>query len=440
MTHRIRHQILELELPREAGAVALQRRASRVFQEQVLPRLDEAFSRIAPADRVVRIEHLELDLGEIAEANWERDFVEKCVQQISQQVAEKAFEVNAEESVKTLSAEENAVAVFRHFLEMGTLPWYAKHLTLSELEQMVDKNLAGGSAFWRQEIRRLLKQNDHALQRLLWQFSVAFAEKVVAAAVGLPLDWIQQAKQIRQSQTGQKTTDQAFVVLAKYLLGTDLSVLKNTLPEAALLAQIFSEEALSSVKPTQINARQESEKPSHKRPHTSDPEGFLIDNAGLVLLAVYLPPFFKKLGIEIQSPLDQSPVTNHQRAIHLLHFLSTGQEHPEEPVLVLPKILCGLSLETPIPKDFDLTEEEKIEATRLLEAIVRNWPVLKNTSPDGLRSGFIKRAGLLSWSEDRASWVLRVERLGQDLLLEKVPWSYSVIKLPWMEEMLQVEW
>lgn len=148
--------------------------------------------------------------------------MEKCVQQISQQVAEKAFEVNAEESVKTLSAEENAVAVFRHFLEMGTLPWYAKHLTLSELEQMVDKNLAGGSAFSKVEIRRLLKQNDHALQRLLWQFSVAFAEKVVAAAVGLPLDWIQQAKQIRQSQTGQKTTDQAFVVLAKYLLRNDL--------------------------------------------------------------------------------------------------------------------------------------------------------------------------------------------------------------------------
>ncbi len=193
-----------MELPREAGAVALQRRASRVFQEQVLPRLDEVFSRIAPADRVVRIERLELDLGEIAEANWERDFVEKCVEQIAHQVAEKAFEVDAEESVKTLSAEENAVAVFRYFLEMGVLPWYAKYLTLSELEQMVGKNLISGSTFWGQEIRHLLKQNEQALQRLVWQFSVAFVEKVIATAVGLPLAWLQQAKQIRQSQTGQK--------------------------------------------------------------------------------------------------------------------------------------------------------------------------------------------------------------------------------------------
>jgi len=449
MTHRIRHQILELELPREAGAVALQRRASRVFQEQVLPRLDEAFSRIAPADRVVRIERLELDLGEIAEANWERDFVEKCVEQISQQVAEKAFEVDADQSVKTLSAEENAVAVFRHFLETGTLPWYAKQLTLSGLEQMLSKNLGGGSTFGGQEIRRLLKQNDHALQRLVWQFSGAFAEKVVAAAVELPPEWIQQAIQIRQSQTGQKVAGREFVVLAKVLLNMEVSVQKNRLPEAALLAQIFSEESLSSVKPTQTNADQEPERPSQNRPKTNAPEGYLIDNAGLVLLAVYLPPFFKKLGIEIldekQLPeslkLSGSSITDqHYRSVHLLHFLATGLEHPEEPVLVLPKILCGLSLETPIPKDFDLTEEEKNEATRLLEAIVRNWPVLKNTSPDGLRSGFIQRAGLLTWSENRASWVLRVERLGQDLLLEKLPWSYSVIKLPWMGEMVQVEW
>ena len=79
MTHRIRRQILELELPREAGAVALQRQAGHVFQEKVLPRLDELFSQIAPADRIVRLDRLEIDLGSIGETNWERNFVERCV-------------------------------------------------------------------------------------------------------------------------------------------------------------------------------------------------------------------------------------------------------------------------------------------------------------------------------------------------------------------------
>ena len=58
--HRIRRQILELELPREAGALALQQRAGRVFQERVLPQLEAIFDRIAPPGRFVRIERLEV--------------------------------------------------------------------------------------------------------------------------------------------------------------------------------------------------------------------------------------------------------------------------------------------------------------------------------------------------------------------------------------------
>jgi len=440
MTHRIRHQILELELPREAGAVALQRRASRLFQEEVLPLLDEAFSRIAPADRVLRIERLELDLGEIAEANWERDFVEKCVAQITEQVAETAFAVGSEHPVENLSIEENALAVFRYFLETGMLPWYAKHLNLTVLEEMVEEALAGGSGFWGQELRRVLKQNEGALQRMLWQFSVAFSEKILEAVLGLTSGWVQQTIQIRQSQTGHKMTDRELVVLAKHLLSMEDSVLENTLSAAALLAQMFSEEIPDPSVP--------------KR--TINPQSIPVDNSGLVLLAVYLPPFFKKIGLDLLESSMADPIRHssflptvaeakagiihHYKAVHLLHYLATGQERPEEPLLVLPKILCGLPLETPIPQDLDLSEEEKLEANRLLEAIVRNWPVLKKTSPDGLRSGFLQRAGLLSWSESRVSWVLQVERLGQDLLLEKVPWSYSVVKLPWMGAMVGVEW
>ncbi len=460
MTHRIRHQILELELPREAGAVALQRRASRLFQEQVLPRLDEAFSRIAPADRVVRIERLDLDLGDIGEANWERDFVEKCVEQISRQVAEAAFEVGGEHPVEMLNPAENALAVFRYFLETGVLPRYAKGLTLKALEEMLAGMVAENRAFSPREIRRILKEKAGGLERLAWQFSAAFSEQVVEVVLGLSPGWIQQAIQIRQSQMGQKTAAPEFVVLAKHLFATEIAVLKNFPPEPALLAQIFLEEKPAVATPP-------AAKPQ------AEPGGIPVENAGLVLLAPYLPPFFKQFGLEllaenqlpeslklsgsskqstILSTADRSAetkedttyhsslITHHYKAVHLLHFLATGQEHSEEPMLVLPKILCGLTLETPIPQDIDLSDEEKTEATRLLEAVIRNWSVLKNTSPDGLRSGFLSRSGLLSWSESRESWVLRVERLGQDLLLDKVPWSYSVIKLPWMGEMVQVEW
>lgn len=166
--------------------------------------------------------------------------------------------------------------------------------------------------------------------------------------------------------------------------------------------------------------------------------GMLIDHAGLALAAVYLPPFFEALNLtggKVFTGLEQQ-----YRGIHLLHFMATGEENPEEPSLVIPKILCGLPVDEPVPLEIMLRETEKNECTNLLKAMIHNWPALKSTSPDGLRQAFLQRAGLLSWSEGRMAWLLRPERQAQDLLLERLPWGYSVIKLPWMPAMVQVEW
>jgi hypothetical protein len=125
-----------------------------------------------------------------------------------------------------------------------------------------------------------------------------------------------------------------------------------------------------------------------------------------------------------------------------LHYLATGEEQAEEPALVLPKLLCGLDLdlEEPIPQKLSLTPTEKQESEVLLQAIIQNWSALKNTSADGLRSGFLQRDGLLFEGNEFTPWKITIERKGQDLLLDRLPWSYTVIKLPWMSGMINVEW
>ena len=87
-----------------------------------------------------------------------------------------------------------------------------------------------------------------------------------------------------------------------------------------------------------------------------------------------------------------------------------------------------------------ITPTEKEEASALLEAVVRNWPALKSTGPDGLRGAFLQRTGQISWQEARQCWLLQVERQPQDLLLDRLPWTISVVKLSWMGGMVQVEW
>ncbi|MEM9214098.1 MAG: contractile injection system tape measure protein [Cyanobacteria bacterium P01_F01_bin.150] len=38
------------------------------------------------------------------------------------------------------------------------------------------------------------------------------------------------------------------------------------------------------------------------------------------------------------------------------------------------------------------------------------------------------------------NWTLRVEQMAIDVLLTRLPWGVSMVKLPWMDGLLTVEW
>ena len=79
------------------------------------------------------------------------------------------------------------------------------------------------------------------------------------------------------------------------------------------------------------------------------------------------------------------------------------------------------------------------EIKTLLEAAIRHWAALRGTGPDGLRSTFLMRPGMLT-ADDDGGWLLRVESQAFDILLDQLPWGISMIQLPWMQRLLRVEW
>ena len=74
----------------------------------------------------------------------------------------------------------------------------------------------------------------------------------------------------------------------------------------------------------------------------------------------------------------------------------------------------------------------------MLEAVIEQWPVLKNTSIAGLREAFLQRNGKLFSKNDKLH--LQVEASTLDVLLDQLPWNLSMIKLPWMKGLLRVDW
>jgi hypothetical protein len=59
-------------------------------------------------------------------------------------------------------------------------------------------------------------------------------------------------------------------------------------------------------------------------------------------------------------------------------------------------------------------------------------------SIDGFRGSFLLRKGQLGARD--GDWLLRVERETHDIVLDRFPWSARIVRLPWMQAILHVEW
>lgn len=165
-------------------------------------------------------------------------------------------------------------------------------------------------------------------------------------------------------------------------------------------------------------------------------EGIYVDHAGLVLLHPFMESVFKEFDL-----LKDGNFKNEESrsiAIHLLCFLATGEETPAEHLLTFEKFLCGAELDEPVERFVTLGQSMKDECDTMLQAAIGHWKALKNTSPDGLREGFLQRSGklMLDGFQNR----LVVENKSHDVLLSFLPWGYGIIKLPWLERPLFVDW
>jgi hypothetical protein len=167
-----------------------------------------------------------------------------------------------------------------------------------------------------------------------------------------------------------------------------------------------------------------------------DEDGIYLPFAGLILLHPFLSTLFLRLGYWDGSAFTEPAAQ--LKAVFLLYFLATGDHDPPEHALVFPKMLCGLELETPVPGSIDLTDEEYGEAELLLQEVIRQWGKLGNSSTEGLREGFLQRRGKLS--DKGGKCCLQVETTGIDALLDYLPWNLAMVKLPWLKEILFVDW
>ena len=159
-----------------------------------------------------------------------------------------------------------------------------------------------------------------------------------------------------------------------------------------------------------------------------------VSNAGLVLLAAFIPQLCNSIGLLDEAGKLRSPETLPM----LWHYLATKEMETTEWELAFPKILSGLELSQNCSTAISLTSDQIIEIENMLQTVIGHWAVLKSTSPDGLRQGFLQRTGRVALKNGPVK--LFIAEQAMDILLSAVPWNFRMLKLPWMTQLLTVEW
>ena len=169
-----------------------------------------------------------------------------------------------------------------------------------------------------------------------------------------------------------------------------------------------------------------------------DDAGLRVHSAGLVLAHPFLSSLFAARGLLGEDGTRLSPFEL-PHAAALLHWLACGREAIFEFELGLIKPLLGLQPTDPLPVTQGLLNaEDREECQALLAAMVTHWPALRSTSVEGLQVSFLQRPGLLRPTD--AGWQLQLESESFDLLLAQLPWSISIVKLPWMTKPIFTDW
>lgn len=161
-----------------------------------------------------------------------------------------------------------------------------------------------------------------------------------------------------------------------------------------------------------------------------------IENAGLVLLWPFIGSLMTRLGL-VHEGAFRSEAARH-RGVRLLQVLVTAEDPFPEYLAPLPKVLCDVAIEETIDFSDELTPSELAECEQLLTAAIAQAAILRDMSPDSLRTAFLQRRGALRRRD--GAWLLQVETESYDVVLTRFPWSWEWIRLPWMETALRVEW
>jgi hypothetical protein len=156
LEHRVRRERLVVDAATPEVAMALRPRLGELNRRVLVPVIDSVLAELAPPGRQVRIERLELDLGEVAAGALEAELPGRLAAELRRALADALRDGLAHPApgVAWRGEAEARAELLEAQLARGTLPYWAPRSALS-LESLVAEMAAGDPARLAAAVRRL---------------------------------------------------------------------------------------------------------------------------------------------------------------------------------------------------------------------------------------------------------------------------------------------
>lgn len=458
----------EVRCSSEQQAFEVRHNVAHAIQRLAIEAIDDVCNAVAGEHEWLQIERIEIDLGELSAASLERDFSTLFRRRFEDELLKQRRERAA--GVRALSKERARFALFAHLADHGALPWWGEgdEADLDALAQELALQAPDAMRAFLQDQRsnprvwhRLAFQlgdvaalrvialldllsaaHDSAMERLSHALTKSDAplnpstDAFNAAIVQTRSALLYHAPDVLSAGPGSARASEAIDVAvrhgaAAYQRGEHISRLADS-HGAGVSDTTPTFTSVGTLRPDGSEAVQ----PNGTLTAASE-DRHIVRHAGIVLLAPFFPRFFATCELLEESQW-RSKAAQYE-AVHLLACLCTGAgRHPEHD-LTFHKLCCGLPIDQPVPRDVDLPAAHLAECEKLLASVIEHWKALKNTSIAGLRDTFLRRDGIITRTED-ADWQLRIERKTLDVLIDQLPWGYSIVAMPWNPYRIHVEW
>lgn len=488
--HIIQKVFVEITVNNKEKAYQIKQDISSFLAVDVFPAIERYIGEMGKQSEgyTLQIPRLELNL-DVRSSSLNAELKDKIARifreelsEISQNIETSGPKPGDDSKPYRLNEQEKMVQTFIHFLETGSMPWWNSDKNNSDFMQShVFENLTSAPTFRKSVISVLPK--PHIQERVIHQLS----DKQIAALCRIILEDKElkinlEDEVIRQISTLNRDS-RTFIwrmvlrVLSQYLhssntnlreyLLSQISEIKKT--EARPIKSVHKTwetmvaifpfirkheitETIKNLRNTEKNERikkniednhdkpEITEKRSEQNNSTAQDElladdGQFLQNAGLILIHPFLKTFFEHCNL--LNPKNQE-LTDPELCAHLLHYVATGKTNTPEYEMTFEKFLCHIPANQTINRHRKLSRIHKMQAKNLIDSVKHNWNPMKNSSTALLQNEFFQRPGKLVITD--YDYTLTVERKAQDILLDKLSWGIGLVKLPWKDRFVFVNW